>query len=154
MKRIKILAVVLALGALCMGVLSGCDNEKDSSEIGEGPFYTLEEAYEAGYITKRDLKSIAYYYNGNVEYPVTLNQEIDRTIREAMAQADREFDTNANADDYEITGYYGEYSGSYAVCVENIYTYAPAVIVDYWEYIGGVGIHYRGHNKIIIYRFT
>ena len=38
MKRIKILAVVLALGALCMGMLSGCDNGKNGSETAEDPF--------------------------------------------------------------------------------------------------------------------
>ena len=32
MKKLKILAVVLALGALCMGMLSGCDNGKDGLE--------------------------------------------------------------------------------------------------------------------------
>lgn len=65
MKKLKILAVVLALGALCMGVLSGCDNGKDGLETGEGTFYTLQKAYDEGYLTKEEIMSIAYYHNGS-----------------------------------------------------------------------------------------
>lgn len=66
MKRLKILAVVLALGALCMGVLSGCDNGKNGSETGEDPFYTLQEAYERRIVDKNDLMHISYFLCGGV----------------------------------------------------------------------------------------
>ena len=72
MKKLKILAVVLALGALCMGMLSGCDNGKDGLETGEGTFYTLQKAYDEGYLTKEEIMSIAYYHNGGRVY----NEEI------------------------------------------------------------------------------
>ena len=66
MKRVKILTVILALAALCMGMLSGCDNGKDNLEIGDGPFYTLEQAYETGWLTKDDIMEVCYYRFGVV----------------------------------------------------------------------------------------
>ena len=58
----KLLAILLTLTTLgCLG-LSGC---KKRQAIGK--FYTLQEAFDQGFLTENDLKSIAYYNNGGRE---------------------------------------------------------------------------------------
>ena len=55
----KLLAILLTLTTLgCLG-LSSC---KKRQAIGK--FYTLQEAFDQGFLTENDLKSIAYYNNG------------------------------------------------------------------------------------------
>ena len=65
--KIKLSGGIL-LGMLCMlaGILAGCAPEAS------GDFYSLQEAYEAGYLTKEEIMSIAYYHNGGRVY----NEEI------------------------------------------------------------------------------
>ena len=65
--KIKLSGGIL-LGMLCMlaGILAGCAPEAS------GDFYSLQEAYEAGYLTKEEIMSIAYYHNGSRVY----NEEI------------------------------------------------------------------------------
>ena len=65
MKKSKLLAGMLGIMLLCVGVLSGCAKD-------EGAFYTLQGAYNAGYLTKEEIMSIAYYHNGGRLY----NEEI------------------------------------------------------------------------------
>ncbi len=47
-----------------MSVLLTSCNEGEQEDY--GTFYTLQEAYDLGYIDMQDLKSIAYYQNHEV----------------------------------------------------------------------------------------
>ena len=170
MKKLKILAVVLALGALCMGVLSGCDNGKNGSETGEGTFYTLQKAYDEGYLTKEEIMSIAYYHNGGRVYneeimseeytpipktPQELSEETVNKIKENAAyeyNSEHNHETKATADGFTIVHYYGTYDGAVAVIVTHSYLGdSPAVVVDNSYSVAGVIFHYWTYNHIQIY---
>ena len=168
MKRVKILAVILALAALCMGMVSGCDNGKDGSEIGEGSFYTLQEAYDAGYLTKEEIMSIAYYHNGGRVYnedimsedytpipkvPQALSENVSYKIRETVASELRRSNIkNAKADGVNIIHYYGTYDGAVAVIATHSYLGdSPAVAVDSSYSVAGVIFHYWTYNHIQIW---
>ena len=61
MKTINIFTSIISLVLLGAAVLcTGCTSEQRYSES-VGTFYTLKEAYEAGFLTRDDLMSIAYY---------------------------------------------------------------------------------------------
>lgn len=168
MKKLKILAVVLALGVLCMGVLSGCDNGKDGLETGEGTFYTLQKAYDEGYLTKEEIMSIAYYHNGGRVYneeimsekytpipkvPKELSENVSYKIRETVASELRRSNIkNAKADGVNIVHYYGTYDGAVAVIVTHSYLGdSPAVVVDSSYSVAGVIFHYWTSNHIQIW---
>lgn len=131
----------------------GGDPESSSEYVGEitGVFYTMEEAYEAGYLTREDLTNIAYYHNEWVPYPETLDNSIAEAIKKTRAEDLRKDVPEAKAEDIQIIKYYGEYNGNYAVMVDNPYGEYPAVIVDEWETVGGVKFHYRGFNRIVVW---
>ena len=159
MKRLKILAVVLALMVgLC--VFSGCSDKPPYKIQQEGEFtphmgelYLLEDAYEEGYITKKDLKMIAYYLNNDKEYPNPLREEVTVCIKETAAEELRNDDVpDAEAKDITILNYLGFYSGCYAVILRDIYTLEPAMPIETWDIIDGVKFHYYGYHKIEIWK--
>ena len=124
MKRAKILAVILALAALCIGMLSGCNKEWEvyTGEVEGGPLYTLEEIYEARAIRRRDFLNIAYY-NGDAERNKRelrnfepepfgeLSEEISLKMRESMAEKYRNDGTapEATSENIFIKKYLGCY---------------------------------------------
>ena len=134
MKRVKILAVILALAALCIGMLSGCNKEWEvyTGEVEGGPLYTLEEIYEARAIRRRDFLNIAYY-NGDAERNKRelrnfepepfgeLSEEISLKMRESMAEKYRNDGTapEATSENIFIKKYLGCYNGYYAVRFSN-----------------------------------
>ena len=131
----------------------GGDPESSSEYVGEitGVFYTMEEAYEAGYLTREDLTNIAYYHNEWVPYPETLDNSIAEAIKKTQAEDLRKNVPEAKAEDIQIIKYYGEYNGNYAVMIDHPYGEYPTVIVDEWETVGGVKFHYRGFNRIVVW---
>ena len=170
MKRLKILAVVLALGALCMGVLSGCNREWEvyTGEVEGGPLYTLEEIYEARAIRRRDFLNIAYY-NGDAERNKwelrnfkpepfgELSEEISLKMRESMAEDYRDNGTHpdATAENFSVEVYLGCYNGYYAVrfssdflifledlFMEEIYSYE----------VGGIKFTYPYTTRIYLWK--
>lgn len=58
MKKMLKLLFPLFLSATIIGSLAGC-----KEKLPTGSFYTLQEAYEKGWLTKEDLMNIAYYHN-------------------------------------------------------------------------------------------
>ena len=131
----------------------GGDPESSSEYVGEitGVFYTVEEAYEAGYLTREDLMSIAYYHNEWIPYPETLDNSIAEAIKKTRAEDLRKNVPEAKAEDIQIIKYYGEYNGNYAVMVDNPYGEYPAVIVDEWETVGGVKFHYTSFERVVVW---
>lgn len=131
----------------------GGDPESSSGYVGEitGVFYTMEEAYEAGYLTREDLTNIAYYHNEWVPYPETLDNSIAEAIKKTQAEDLRKNVPEAKAEDIQIIKYYGEYNGNYAVMVDNPYGEYPAVIVDEWETVGGVKFHYTSFERVVVW---
>ena len=79
-------------------------SESSSEYVGEitGVFYTMEEAYEAGYLTREDLTNIAYYHNEWVPYPETLDNSIAEAIKKTQAEDLRKDVPEAKAEDIQI----------------------------------------------------
>ena len=161
-KKIKGLGILMAALLLCCGI-AGCAPQAS------GTFYSLEEAYEEGFLKRDDLMSIAYYHNGGREYnenimveeytpqpkePQELTEEISLKIRETAAYVYRNDKyinaPKAVADDFKIIEYCGTYNDCVAIMMTDIYTgYTGALITDV---IGEVSFFYNSGNKIKVWK--
>ena len=155
----KLLLVLLSLiSVICMAFsFGGCSEEQQKEVVdGEmGKFYSLQEAYDNSWISKKNLKAIAKYHNKSKTYPVALTDEEETAIKEAAARevsSDARNRPDAKAEDFVILKYYGNYNGYYAIIIQDTTTLAPAVMIDDWISIGDVKIHYITIDKIIIWR--
>ena len=149
-KIINILCAVMAIVLFCCGV-AGC------APRSAGAFYTLEEAYEEGWLTQDDLKSIAELHNNNLQYSEKLDEEIARFVKETAAQEARDDEhspfSNAKAEDFTILKYYGIYhQDCYVVMLDEPYFYFPAVEVDEWKDICGVSFHITSFYEIKVWK--
>lgn len=131
------LAAVTVIAA-CVG-FSGCKQKP------AGTLYSLQEAYEYGFLTKEDLEQIAYYNNKNEKPEKELDPKIEQKIKEALAEERTKNDWNydfygrpAQAEDFEIEKYYGEYRGCYAFRKLDKTVSYPAYPFMEWVEIGGV----------------
>ena len=125
-----------------------------------GAFYSLQKAFDSGWLTKDDLQSIAYYLNDDLIpiYPIALSPEIETAIKETRAFDLRsEVDAygvsrfpDAKAEDVSLKGYYGKYNKLYAVMIVDWFT--EYVLEEWSEIIDGVPFHYADGNKIVIWR--
>jgi len=136
-----LLSAFLAVGAA--GVLSSCSEESSNVEEPNkteesvktektGEFYSLQEAYDNGYLTMDDLKNIAYYYNGvnNYEdftpYEIgELDEETALTLKQDYCMDYKEFAgaDNVSTDNFsiEIDRYYGTYNDCVVASVNTIW---------------------------------
>ena len=93
----------------------------------EGSFYTLNEAYDNGWLTTEDLKSTAFYYRGDADTgfvakpknPETLSAETESAIKQAYLEVLKERKPEATIDNVWIAEYYG--------------TYGDVVVVKVWD---------------------
>ena len=122
------------------GVEGGTENSPENKESG-GSLYTLQEAYDNGWLTQADLLSIAYYHHSqslgsnssltfNTELmgenfqpieksPETLSTLLNNTIRQTVLNdLNNEFDSNSfELKQIYIGAYYGAYNGGVAVII-------------------------------------
>ena len=129
--KILCLALVLVFG---LGILCACDNDDKfrnpkNGEPTSGEFYYLEYAYDHGWLSKGDLRNIAYHYAGDAQKkgfkptPITpLSPETELAIKEARLQETLPSHPDAVIDDFEIQGYFGTYSGFVAIFLRD-YSY-------------------------------
>ncbi len=152
-KRIIGILFTAVLGLLLGVPLAGCGYEP------HGTFYSLQEAYDAGYITRADLEEIAERHNNR---PYLLEEELDAQIKQQILEDRAEWLRNLEEDAYpeaetsgvRIVYYYGVYQGdSYAVMLSNIYEPAfPAVDEEQWDHIDSVDILYFNPRRIEIWK--
>lgn len=125
-----------------------------------GSFYSLQKAFDNGWLTKEDLQSIAYYLNDDSMpiYPNELSVEIEKAIKETRAFNLRaEVDASgvsrfpdAKAEDISFRGYYGNYNNLFAVMIADSFTeYGQA---EWSEIVDGVTFHYADGNRILIWK--
>lgn len=130
--------------------------ENEIAEKSVGTFYSLQEAYDYGYLTKTDLESVANYLNEEIEYSEALDGEIENAIKEAAAYEIRnrkiEPFPEATAEGFRLTAFYGAYSDSYVIKMRNDYDNLPTDVPNYWEEIGGVQFHFMGHDRVTVWR--
>ena len=132
-----------------------------------GSIYTVQEAYNNGWLTQEDLLSIAYYHNGGrtdneeimsegylpaPKIPEVLSGITESKIKRATAEEYRQkhIIKYAEAEGFTITEYCGTYGDCVAVMTTDIYSgFTDAVWTDT---IGGVNIFYSDGNSIKIWR--
>ena len=154
MKKRIIGILFAAMVVLLLGVsFAGCGYRP------QGAFYSLQEAYDAGYITRADLEEIAERQNNGT---FVSEAELDAQIKQQILEDRAEWLRNPEEDPYpeaeasgvRIVHYYGVYQGDcYAVMLSSIYEPAfPAVEEEQWEHIGGVDILYLNSRRIEIWK--
>lgn len=154
MKKRIIGILFAAVLVLLLGVsVAGCGYEP------HGTFYSLQEAYDAGYITRADLEEIAERQN---DWGSALKEELDPQVKQMICEDEAERLRNLEEDPYpeaeasgvRIVHYYGVYQGdSYAVMLSNIYEPAfPAVDEEQWDHIDSVDILYFNPRRIEIWK--
>ncbi len=124
MKRYGRIAGILLGGALLFAVsfgLAGCRQEEPEGITGS--FCTLQEAYDAGFLTQDDLMSIAYYHNEGREY----NEEIIPEDFQPVPLVPLDEETEAAI----IRTYLEEYSKEASI-VSYMGTYGRCAIVRMW----------------------
>ena len=148
---IGIAVVVLVTAGMIGWVI--CNPERKPEQPRTAGFYFLEEAYNNGWISRTDLKNIAYYYHKNTRYedkyfvpipkdPEVLDEETENRLTLAYRDAlllwgVEEVYVNGNPDGIHVKRYYGTYSGCITVSVTVDYIKAYPIIKSRY-YIGGV----------------
>ena len=163
-KLTRLICLIIAL-VTSVGILCACNKNDDNfrnprnGEPQAGEFYTLQRAYDNGWLSKGDLRNISYHRTGDGQRkgfkptpkdPETLSTETELAIKEDWARLLREQETvNAVADDVTILNYYGIYDGLVAVLMTDIYSgYADAI---FEKYVGGVKFRYPDSNQILVW---
>lgn len=154
MKKRIIGILFAAMVVLLLGVsVAGCGYKP------HGAFYSLQEAYDAGYITRADLEEIAERQNNGTfvseaELDAQIKQQILEDRAEWLRNPEEDAYPEAEASGVRIVHYYGVYQGDcYAVMLSSIYEPAfPAVEEEQWEHIGGVDILYLNSRRIEIWK--
>ena len=139
--------------------------EKEST----GSFYTLQEAYDNGWLTQDDIMSIAYYHNGGRAYneeimsetyqpapkmPEVLSEETELKIKITVAEGYRQKYKEKDATPEEITikEYYGTYGDCVAIMAYDIHTDTTGA--ERMDSPAGVNIYYNNGRTIQIWRET
>lgn len=131
----------------------GNTQEPPKTEEPAGKLYSLQAAYDEGFITKEDLEQMAYYVNNFEKPEEELDSKIEQAIKNKLAESTRiEYNPSYKfkADSFIITKYYGEYNGCYAF-ISKVEEEAFPAVEDPVE-VAGVMFTYPYPNHIRIYK--
>ena len=110
-----------------------------------GKLYTLQEAFNQGFITENDLKSIAYYNNGGRKNnedkiaedfapqplnPETIPTDIQKYVKSDYVYYNEKLENTEDVSKVKINRYYGNYNGAYVLTLCGPFDYI-AVINDF-----------------------
>ncbi len=144
---VKVLVAIMLFGVV---VLTACTPEDDEI-VAKGTFYSLQEAYDEGFLTVGNLQSIADYHNNGVSYPEKLDDCVSESVKKAWAETLRTDETNprpeANAEEIVITNYYGTYNNLIVVMLD--YGRYTDISIPVTDTVGGVSFNY-GHPRYSI----
>lgn len=165
-------ALCAAAAAICAVSLwaAGCGEQERRKEAESG-FYTLEEAYDSGYLLRDDLMHIAYFRSGEVytlpersdDYsaakklnfvPATEPGEPDEDIENEIKRAyyalhTESFEGNPYSDELLEINFYGQYGNLYAVTIESpLWNYTTDIVN---MHIGDI-FWMQGRPDITLYR--
>ena len=152
MKKRIIGILFAAMVVLLLGVsVAGCGYKP------HGAFYSLQEAYDAGYITRADLEEIAERQN---DWGSALKEELDPQVKQMICEDEADRLRNleehpipeAEASGVWIVHYYGVYQEDFYAVMLSGYTSFPAVVIPQWEHIDGVDILYIDPLRIKIWK--
>ena len=157
MKKYCRLLVICIIAALCVFTFAACEN-KEENPVGDGTFYSMQQAYENEFLTVTNLQSIANHQNNGTNPSDTLSAELEAAIKETAAASyraqknlnDEYMYPNAKAEDFTIVKYYGTYNNCIAIMLSDIYSgYDGAE----WEVlVAEVLFTYYSGNRIIIWK--
>ena len=152
-KRIIGILFTAVLGLLLGVSVAGCGYKP------HGAFYSLQEAYDAGYITRADLEEIAERQN---DWGSALKEELDPQVKQMICEDEAERLRNPEEDPYpeaeasgvRIVHYYGVYQGNcYALILNSRYELDyPMQPVEQPEFIDGIEFMYYNPLRIIIWK--
>ena len=165
-KITKVICFFVAL-IMCAGVMCACNKNDDdfrnprNGEPEAGEFYTLQEAYDNGWLSKGDLRNISYHKTGDGQRkgfrptpknPEMLSAETELAIKEDWAKylMRGNSELEAVADGIFIRAYYGIYEGLIAVYIEDMYYEFPDVICK--DSVGGIEFKYGNTNTIKVWK--
>lgn len=166
---IKKVSIFAAVVIMTFGIFCGCQkpsnndndnktNDPTNEEVVSGKFYTLEEAFEIGHLTKANLEQIAYYINNNISAEEILEDSTNAFIKETAAyelRHDKQSPiTTAKVSDFTIKNYFGSYESNYVVQIDCVHLVYPADVIDYWKEIGNVRFHITSRVPIKVWRFV
>ena len=111
-KTLLTISVIIITVISLSAVLCACTQEEETPEYIEGAFYSLQEAYDNGWITEENLQSIAdLYHNKQTAPEIDISEAVSYSIRKTFAD-----EWKASVSDVSYK-YYGEYNDCFAVKV-------------------------------------
>lgn len=171
MKKLFGIFIALILAVVMVFGVAGCNKKpaekSPEEEESKGTFYSLQEAYDNGWLTRADIMSIAYYKNRGRTYneeimsedyeplpkvPEVLSNLTELKIKSTAAKEYREkYNMQyAEADGFTITEYCGTYNGCVAVMMRDVYSGEAGV--EWTDSVAGVNIYYNSGKSIKIWR--
>ena len=165
MKKLLSIGVAVVTGLCLFCGCNGLDlehyddgsNLKYVEENSTGVTYTLEEAYENGFLKKEDIQKIAYYHDedNEAEFPVVLSENVEKAVKNTFAaeyNADESPSSEATAEDFTVKKFLGYY---YKCCVVEadsaLWDSAPTDVPNYREEICGVKFHITNYYPIRVW---
>lgn len=169
LKKLLSIGAALLMG-LCL--FCGCDNSDkidylkeydDGSQLKsvtaetEGTIYSLEEAYEIGFLSQRDLKKISHFHDADnkATFPVELFDPVKAAIKNTYAEKyrnDEHFSTEEiTAEDFFVRTFYGYYNKCCIVTVDSTLWNYPTDVPNYYREIGGVQFHFTDHGGLTVW---
>lgn len=154
-KTMRAAYLLLVLMLVCSSgiALVGCDDKL-------GNFYSLQEAYDNGWLTQENLQSIAYYYYDRFESehkdtdfkPVPkqeLTRQMERNICQTYLMMLKETCPYAKLNNVSICYYYGTYGDCVIVHVTDDLMFYDLIIED--EEIGTVMFYRYTRSYLNVY---
>jgi len=172
-KLLKTMVVTVILLIMCSVFFWGCDNkntpdhndsstDKPTDQVTENPFtpflpsdnvpvsengsfYTLQEAFDLGYLTHEELQNIQYYnkHRSSIQYPVPLSPDVEETLTSKYSQ-------KWDGVEISILQYCGTYNGAVAVQFDGRGLFYLCVLTEFT--VDGVLFTFSSSNTIIIYK--
>ena len=160
----KCLSVILAFAAGIAAVCcTGCSPEQRYAKS-VGSFYSLDEAYENGWLTQTDLKNIAYYFHtqgGDAERvdetftpspksPEMLDEDTQNKLRRTYLDEVIDMPEGSFTRVF-LSDYYGTYNACVAVNITDDY-HAYDYVIEAEHSVGGVCFYNYAAAFIQIWR--
>ena len=129
---------------------NGLQNETEESQYepeGEnlGTFYTLQESYDNGFLTKEDLQVIAATPRLELA-DITIKQAIIKDYLKMFLEHTQLYH-DATVEDIYIYKYFGDYNGAIVIQITEVFVEYPAVMMEYT--VEDIVIEYSGPEILV-----
>ena len=142
---------------MVFGLFTGCG-------IAKGSFYSLQAAYENGWLTQEDLKTLAYYWNGESDdenftpkpkTPETLDAKTEKAMRHFhfSQSIDKREHPFATAKGVYISNYWGVYEDCVVVGTQDNYRQVDILYLEECI-VGGVVFIKFAPSEMKVWRET